>query len=171
LVEAGLDREALTGAARARPETASSPGVTEAGALFASFEEETRRILGVACKLAKRTERTSIAPAHLVDACVQRRPELARLANLTAPRIAAAIGRDDADATPPEPREVPIDEDLERFLAGLPHRKGGLTTLDLLRGFCTSGSDEILDILRRSRITTELLERVEPTYRDPDPSD
>jgi len=165
LLAANFDRAALAEPAES---TDGGSAISTEAALFASFAEESRRILGVACKLAKQNERTAISPAHILGACAQRQPQLADRAGANAMRLSSTIGRSDADETAPTPRPVPLDAAMLEFLEALPASEGGLTTLDLLDGFCRHGTVELRDILKHNRVTSELVDRVSASYRDPE---
>ena len=54
------------------------------------------------------------------------------------------------------------------FLEALSPGSSGLSTLDLMDGFCRHGSTEVQGILKHNRITSELLGRVADSYRDPE---
>jgi len=167
LREAGLDRDSLASAQVEKPAESHSE-ISLEDALFASFSEDSRRILGVACKLAKQNQREAISPAHILGACVQRQPELASRAKIHAMQLSSAIGRGDADESSPEPRAIPLDKAMLDFLGTLSPTASGLSTLDLLDGFCRRGSTEVLDILKHNRITSELIGRVAGSYKDPE---
>ena len=167
LRETGFDRDALARADEAQPAESHSE-ISLEEALFASFSEESRRVLGVACKLSKQNQREAISPAHILGACVQRHPELASRAKIHAMKISSTIGRGDADESSPEPRAIPLDGAMLDFLEAFTAKAIGLSTLDLLDGFCRHGSTEVLDILKHNRITSELIGRVAESYRDPE---
>ncbi len=166
LVAAGFDRTTLSTDAEIKPVNDSSISLEDA--LFASFGEETRRILGVAGKLARQNQREAISPAHLLGACVQRQPVLAGRAKLNAMQLSSTIGHDDADESSPAPRAIRLEKSMLDFLAAVPPSESGLSSLDLLRGFWHHGSGEVRDILKRNRVTPELIERVAGSYKDPE---
>ena len=145
----------------------AAANISETGALFACFSEAARRILGLSCKIAKQNQRSAISPAHLLGACAQREGDLADHGGLSAMQLSSLIGRQDADQSELEPRSIPLDPKLLEFLANLPRQPGGLSTLALLDGFCRHGTDEVQGILVRSRITSELLQKIAKTYTDP----
>ncbi|NOT32029.1 MAG: hypothetical protein HOP15_16405 [Planctomycetes bacterium] len=123
------------------------------------------RALGVSCRTAATLERDAIGPAHLVLGTLEVDEALRQLTNLSAPRARMAISGLDWDETPLPERRLPGEERLRALLAGLP---AGAETLDVLADIVTRGSEELTALLRRQKVTTELVERCRGIYRDPE---
>ena len=149
------------------PGPESSPGATPAlpldGALFKYFARESRRLLVLAGRTATRLGRASVAPAHLVLACLEADTQLARRAGLTASAARRAIGERDDDTTPVTARRLPPGEGLLELLEALPE---GADSVDLLAAYLTRGAPEIRELFRRHLVTAELVERGRAAFRD-----
>ena len=143
------------------------PGATPAlpldGALFKHFARESRRLLVLAARTATRLDRASVAPAHLVLACLEADTQLARRAGLTASAARRAIGGRDDDTTPVTARRLPPGEGLLELLEALPE---GADSVDLLAAYLTGGAPEIRELFRRHLVTAELVERGRGAFRD-----
>lgn len=143
---------------------AQEPVVAE-GPLFASYDTEARRALGLACRIAKRSERRAISPAHILEACADTDTSLARRLGIPRSRVRAIFAGKDGDDTPPEPRSVRADENLAGFLSALPGGAGSLALLAALG----RRTDEVAELLERHKITADLIGRARGTFRDPAP--
>ncbi|MFT5285117.1 MAG: hypothetical protein ACI8TQ_001278 [Planctomycetota bacterium] len=166
LIGAKFDRTKL-GTHAQSTDTVEQSSISEEDALFACFAETTRRALGLACKIAKQNQRETISPAHMIGACAQRQNELADHGGLNAMQLSSLIGGDDADLNSPPPRPIPLDADLQSFLRELPSEPAGISSLALLDGFCRQGTGEVQGILKRSRISSELIQKIAASYTDP----
>lgn len=165
-------RGELAGAGYRRPEGGraeepeAGPALEDAGALFRHFDEDARRVLALAGKLAAGWKRPSVGPAHLVIACVEHDRELARRSGLGAGAARRVLRERDRDDTPIEPRPVPAASELRAFLASLPARADSVA---LLGQFLRHGAPELVQLLVQNRITDALLERAGDGFRDPAP--
>ncbi len=147
-------------------ESSTETSLSTAGALFAHFDPDARRALAAACRIARRIGRAAISPAHIAQACLDSDEALARRASLNSARARSVLAGRDEDATRPERRSLPADEALLCFLADLPSNAG---TLDLLGALGERGPDEVRQLLRRNKITPDLVERARAAFGDPDP--
>jgi hypothetical protein len=135
--------------------------------LFAAFTDAGRRSLVRACRDAAGRSRAAISPVHLLQGALDEDPELARRLGLSAARVGALAGADDADPTPVPHRPLPAGEELRAFLAAVPP---GADSTGLLETFLSAGADELQILLARSRVTPELLGRSRGAFEDPDPA-
>lgn len=158
LCEAGLVAPSLAGEPR------GDAPLETTGALFAHFDAPARRALGLACRIAVRRERAAIAPAHVLEACLEADGALAARAGLAVARLRALCSGRDADDSPPPPRRLPADEALLALLGGLPANAG---SLDLLDAYCGRGPEEVAAVFRRNKVSQELVARARGTFRDP----
>jgi len=84
---------------------------------------------------------------------------------LTAARMRMGASGMDADDTALPARALPGNEELEALLAGLPD---GAQTLDVLGWVLAEGNREVASLLRRQKVTPELVERCRGIMEDPD---
>jgi ATP-dependent Clp protease ATP-binding subunit ClpA len=138
----------------------------DGGPLFRRFSEDSKRALSAAARVARQACDAAISPAHVLLAVLQSEAELARAGGISASRARLLLRGRTADPTRPPPREIPADEALEGFLAGLPE---GASSLAMLRGFHAGGTPELAQILSRHRMSAALLERAQAGFEDPDP--
>lgn len=160
-------RAALAGAGLA--EGALPPGggqddVPEGRSLFADCEATALRALGAACRIARGLGRSSIAPGHIVQACLESDPELARRTGLSGHAARRALAGRDADEEPPPERALALEAELAPLLEGLRPEAG---SLGLLAAVVARGPDELARMLSRNRVTPELLARAGDAFADP----
>jgi hypothetical protein len=164
LAAAGYRDEAL---ARAASAAAGAGPIASAGPLFRHFSMQAKRALSAANRDAAAASLETIGPAHVVIGCLRSDERLAELAGLGWQRARLALSAHAADRTPPAPRLLPADELLVVFLERLPERAGSVA---LLAGILAGGPVELSQILRRHKVTAELLARAGAAFADPDPA-
>ena len=147
-------------------EAAERGPVARTGPLFRAFTEDAKRALSAALQVARQDSAPRIAPAHLLQACLSRSSELARAAGLSAGRARACLRGHTHDASPPAPRPIEADTELERLLSELAPGAGSVA---LLAAFHAGGTPELATLLARHRVTPALLERLTAELADPDP--
>lgn len=138
----------------------------DAGPLFRSFSNDSKRALGVAGNAAVQFERARVSPAHLFLGCLQVDDDLGRAHGTSHGRARMLLAGLDDDPTDLAPAPLAADADLVAFLARLPEDSD---TLALLEGVLAHGATELRQLLVRQRITPQLVERSKGAFRDPAP--
>lgn len=177
LGRAGLAEASALSESAATPgpdETPLTPGRDEGDALFHVYDQDARRALGAACRVAARLGRESISPAHLVLACLELDEGLRQRTGLTGSRARMVLTDVDADDTPPEAGTIgfaaELVELLDPLVAGGPVRTDdGHDTVALLGVLLRHGSDEVRSLLERQKVTRAFFERVHAGFHDPSP--
>ena len=132
--------------------------------LFQPFNDEARRTLTSASRLAAKAERGALSPADLVAGALSEDAELARSFGADAASAAALLRPFAEDITPPEERELRDDEELTRLWSNLPVEAGSLEVLDVI---LREPEEELAQVFLRQKVTAELLERSRTTFEDP----
>jgi len=145
---------------------AAGGGSGRSGPFFAAFQPETLRALGAACRAAGALERDAIGPVHLVLGALEVDADLRARTGLSAPRVRMALSGIDEDPTPLPPRRLEGDERLLALLEGV---SVPAETLEILGWLLEHGSEELVALLRRQKITPALFERCRGVYHDPPP--
>lgn len=146
------------------PEAGPQPGSGARGVLLRYFSREACRSLGAASRIAQRWRRDSITPAHLVVGAIEVDASLLAGRGLGAALVPQALAGRDEDETLPLPRALAPDARLRSLLGSLPQ---AADTLAILRWFLCEGSAEVRELLRRQRVTRELVERAGEAFGDP----
>jgi hypothetical protein len=157
--------------ARLEFEALSGPGVgSEAlpvtGPLFRHFSASGLRALGCAGRTAAALGRDAIGPAHILLGALELDGELRERTALTQARVRMACSGLDEDRTPLPERRLGGDERLRALLRELPPGAG---TLDVVAWMLARGSEELIALLRRQKVTSALFERCRGVYLDPPP--
>lgn len=132
--------------------------------LFKNYSQAGLRALGASARAAGAAGRPAIAPAHLVLGCLEVDEELRARTGLTAARARLAFAGLDEDATPLAERELSASPALGELLRSLPSASG---TVAAMGWFLSSGSGELVALLKRQKITWSLFERCRDTFSDP----
>ncbi len=135
------------------------------GPLFAHFDAPARRALGTACRTAGRLGRSAISPAHIVEACLETEPELALRVGVAASRVRSLFAGRDADESEPPEGVLVADDPLATLLEALP---AGAGSMGLLAAFYELGSEEVVQMLSRHKVTPDLVARAGDSFRDPE---
>ncbi len=146
----------------ARNEVSESPP----GSFFGSFSLAGRRVLGAACRVAHRFERSTISPAHLMLGSLESEASIQGLTGISAGRLRILVSGREADETPPADHELEPDPGLLDLLSSLP---AGAGTTEMLGGILIRGREEVRALLSRQKITPALHERFARAFRDPAP--
>jgi hypothetical protein len=157
----------LPGAVLLLEATASPPGegcLPAGGPLFRHFSERTLRALGASGRAAASLARSAIGPAHLLLGVLEVDAELRERTGLTPSRVRMACSGLDEDPTPLPERRLGGDERLRSLLAALPP---AAETLDVLGWLLEHGSEELIALLRRQKVTSALFLRCRGAYQDP----
>lgn len=157
---AGLDE-----AARTAP--AAPAGGADSGPLFRSYAPESLRALGASCRAAGGMGRDAIAPAHLVLGLLDVDEPLRAKVGLAPHRVRILASDLDEDPTPLPERDLAVEPRLDELLAALPP---GASTLEVLGWILAHGSEEMVALLRRQKITSALVERCRGAFSDPEAS-
>jgi len=149
-----------------RPEPVDAHGfVPPGGPLFRSYSPSALRSLGASVRAAAGLERSAIGPAHLAIGALEVDEALRERTSLTPARVRMAGTGLDEDSTPLPERRLGGDARLRAMLADLPENG---ETLDVLGWILTRGSEELIALLRRQKVTSALFERCRGVYQDPD---
>ena len=132
--------------------------------LFHPFNDEARRALTSASRLSAKGKRSTLTPADLVAGALSEGPELPRSFGADAASAAALLRPFAEDATPPEHRELPDDDELSRLWSSL---TGGAGSLEVLGHILSAPEEELAQVFLRQKVTAELLERSREAFRDP----
>jgi hypothetical protein len=164
-------RERLTALAGARPaalwlaEPPSGAATAEpAGSLFHTYSPTALRALGASARAASSLARSAIAPAHLLLGCLEADGELRTRTGLTAPRARLVLAGLDEDLTPLPARPLGASVGLVEMLRALPERSDSSAALGW---FLSSGSAEVVALLKRQKVTLPLWERCHGVFSDP----
>jgi len=161
-------RLALLPGAVLEPEVSATASAVERlpaeGPLFRHFSERTLRALGAGGRAAAALDRAAIGPAHLLLGALEVEGELRERTALTPVRARMACSGLDEDPTPLPERRLGGDERLRALLAELPPRA---ETKDVLGWLLERGSEELVALLRRQKVTPALFERCRGSYQDP----
>jgi len=141
-----------------------SEGVPAEGPLFHHFDDGARRALGLACRLACRSGRAAIAPAHVALACADLDRGLAEARGPGAVGLRRLLAGRDEDPEAAAPRSLGASGELARLVGALADDAGSTAILGWL---LERGTSELRELLRRNRITAELLRRAGDAFRDP----
>ena len=161
-------REALRDAGFREAELADDTGRVETPteAVFKSFDNDAKRSLGAACRVAASLRRERISPAHALVACLDVDGSLGeRLDCSTAAARRAVAGADD-DLTPVGADPLELEPEFAAFLSSLSPTGD---SCEVLRLILRRTEGELRLLLAQQRITEELMERVEGRFRDPEP--
>jgi ATP-dependent Clp protease ATP-binding subunit ClpA len=163
---AELDAEAADGlrAAGARPPELAG-GAARAGPLFQTFSTAAKRAASQAAHEALRLERAAISPAHLLLGALEVDEDLRAASGLTPSRARARLAGADHDPTPPAVRAVPPTDALLAFLRGA---DAGADSLALLAHLLDAGSDELVQLFTRQKVTSAAVARARAGFGDPD---
>ncbi len=162
---AGALREAgWSGAALDEDLSPSEEPVPAEGPVLRRFDQDARRAMSAAGRVADRLERGEISPAHLVVGCLEVGTGLEPTSGLTATRARLALSGRDEDRTPLPERSLEVEDELLEHLAGLPEGGG---SADLLARWVQHGTDELRALLARQKITPALLEHATGAFEDP----
>ncbi len=142
-------------------------GLPAAGPLFRHFSANALRALGTGGRVAAALGRDAIGPAHLVLGALEVDDELREHTALTPTRVRMACSGLDEDRTPLPERRLGGDERLRALLGEIPPGAG---TLDVVGWMLARGSEELIALLRRQKVTSALLERCRGVYQDPPPA-
>lgn len=156
-----------SGGLRSPPDAPAAHGGGLPGAgepFFRRFSAESKRALSAANRAASSLRLAAIGPAHLVLGCLQGGDEVVAAAGLGYSRARLLLADRTADDAPPPDRPLPADPSLGRFLRGLPE---AATSLDLLARFLAGETPELAQILARSKLSPELIDRARVAFRDP----
>jgi len=134
------------------------------GPLFRHFSERSLRALGAGGRAAAALGRAAIGPAHLLLGTLEVDGELRERTGLTPARVRMASSGLDEDRTPLGERRLGGDGRICALLAELP---SGAGTADVLGWLLGHGSQELIALLRRQKVTSALLERCLGAYEDP----
>jgi hypothetical protein len=134
------------------------------GPLFRHFSERSLRALGAGGRAAAALERAAIGPAHLLLGTLEVDGDLRERTGLTPARLRMASSGLDEDRTPLAERRLGGDGRLCELLAELP---SGAGTADVLGWLLGHGSQELISLLRRQKVTSALFERCLGAYQDP----
>jgi hypothetical protein len=143
-----------------------NPGSAAQDPLFRHFSERALRALGASGRAAAALARSAIGPAHLLLGALEVDAELREETALTPGRARMACSGLDEDPTPRSERRLGADQRLHALLQELPP---GAETLDVMGWLLGHGSEELVALLRRQKVTSALLERCRGAYRDPLP--
>jgi len=138
--------------------------VPGSGPLFRHFSERSLRALGASGRAAAALARTAIGPTHLLLGALEADAALRERTGLIPARVRMALSGMDEDATPLPERRLAVDERLRTLLAELPSQAG---TVHVLGWLLERGSQELVALLRRQKVTLTLLERCRDAYQDP----
>lgn len=141
-------------------------GLPATGPLFRHFSGSALRALGSGCRAAAALGRDAIGPAHLLLGALEVDAELRERSALTPVRARMACSGLDEDRTPLPERPLGGDERLRALLAEIPARA---ETLDVVGWMVARGSEELIALLRRQKVTSALFERCRGVYQDPPP--
>jgi len=153
-------------------ETAGNPStgevrtstVSEEGPLFRRYSTDGLRALGAACRTASSLHRAAIGPLHLCLGCLEVDAALCERSGWSAGRLRLAAAGADADETPLPQRTLAGDA---RLLELFPRLPPAAETLDVLGALLEHGTEELLALLRRQKVTLALFERCRGVFRDP----
>jgi ATP-dependent Clp protease ATP-binding subunit ClpA len=140
-------------------------GDSASEAFFRSFSPGALRALGGACRAAATLGRASIGPVHLLLGCLDADEELRAATGLSASRVRMALAGRDEDGTPLPSRHLAGDARIGELLRGLP---AAAETVDVLGWILSNGTEELVALLLRQRITPALFERCRGAFPDPD---
>jgi ATP-dependent Clp protease ATP-binding subunit ClpA len=132
--------------------------------LFHPFNDEARRTLTSASRLASKVNRETLTPADLVAGALSEDAELARSFGADAASAAALLRPFAEDTTPPEQRALGDDEELTRLWSSLSEEAGSLEVLDAI---LREPQEELAQVFLRQKVTAALLERSRETFVDP----
>ena len=157
LKEAGCDPAAVA--------LEGSQGVLQASShLFQPFNDEARRALTSASRMAARSKRSALTPADLVTGALSEDAGLPRSFGADASSAAALMRPHADDTTPPEERALLDDGDLQKLCSDLPEGAG---SLDVLGHILSAPEEELAQVFLRQKVTAALLERSRETFVDP----
>jgi hypothetical protein len=148
------------------PQTGVDDQPSGTGSLFRNFADGTLRALGASGRAAASLGRAAIAPAHLLLGALEVDGPLREKTGLSPARVRMACSGLDEDPTPLPERRLGGDERLRALLAEVPP---GAETLDVLGWMLARGSEELIALLRRQKVTPALFERCRGVYVDPPP--
>lgn len=149
-----------------RPAEERAEPLPTTGPLFRHFSASALRALGCAGRAAAALGRASIGPAHIVLGTLEVDAELCAQTALTPSRVRMACSGLDEDHTPLPERRLGGDERLRALLEEIPPGAG---TLDVVAWMLARGSEELIALLRRQKVTSALFERCRGVYQDPPP--
>ena len=132
--------------------------------LFHPFNDEARRTLTSASRLAAKAERGSLTPADLVAGALGEDSSLSRSFGADTGSAAALLRSFAEDSTPPPPRDLQDDEELSQLWSSLSESAGSLEVLDII---LSEPEGELAQVFLRQKVTSELLERSKATFVDP----
>lgn len=164
---AGLEQAGFRMEARQRAHASGTGASALEEPLFKRFSMNAKRSLSAANRQAAQAQQRSISPAQLVIGCLKTEEPLAERVGLTWQRARLLLASHTQDETLPEPRRLPPEEGLLAFLQSVPPGAG---SLELLAAMRTAGPPELGEILARHKISSELLERAQGAFQDPNPA-
>lgn len=132
--------------------------------LFQPFNDEARRTLTSASRLAAKAKRGTLTPADLVAGALGEDADLSRSFGADAASACALLRPYAEDTTPPEQRDLGDDGDLTRLWTSLPEDAG---SLEVLGAILCEPDEELAQVFLRQKVTAALLERSRATFVDP----
>ncbi len=132
--------------------------------LFHPFNDEARRALTSASRLAAKVERETLTPADLVAGALSEDADLARALGADAASAAALLRPFAEDMTPPEERDLRDDEELAQLWSSLSEEAN---SLEVLGAILREPDEELAQVFLRQKVTAALLERSRATFVDP----
>lgn len=160
---AGFDAKALRSKLATGP--TSDDGPTLGASVFHAFDNESRKALSRACRTALRFEREAITPVHLLLAILEVRTDELNSAGMTMAGAHSILRGKDEDSASCESGKLAPAENLTAFLEAVPN---GADSLALLSHAISSEHLELTQILRRNKVTPQLVERARKILSDPD---
>ena len=132
--------------------------------LFHPFNDEARRTLTSASRLAAKVGRGTLTPADLVVGALSEDADLSRTFGADSASATALLRPFAEDMTPPLPRDLTDDEELAQLWSSLAEGAGSLEVLDVI---LREPDEELAQVFLRQKVTAELLERSRQTFVDP----
>lgn len=136
------------------------------GRMFRSLAGDTRRLLAAAGRMAWTMGDGALGPAHLYIAHLDADKAWSREEGITATGARSLLDGCTRDPQSPEPRDLPLTEELVSFLKLLP---AGADSLSVLINCHAVEGGELGQLLTRHRLSTTLLEAARSRHRDPEP--
>ena len=133
-------------------------------AVFKSFDNDAKRTLGAACRVAASLRRDRISPAHIAVACLDVDRSLGSRVGCSSAAARRAMAGSDDDTTPVSSEPLELDPEFNGFLEGL---SAAGDSCEVLRRILHRSDGELKLLLAQQRITEELMERIEGRFHDP----
>ena len=132
--------------------------------LFHPFNDEARRTLTSASRLAAQVKRRTLTPADLVAGALSEDAGLPQEFGADAASVAVLLRPFAEDTTPPLPRDLKDDEELSQLWSSLSQGAGSLEVLEVI---LREPEGELAQVFCRQKVTSALLERSRATFVDP----